>query len=154
MFINKLLLIFTFSLAFNSFASDEISAVKPSLTQDKAAQRTAFIGQWESSQPTKEGGGRKTMMDRQSDSRYVVEFTVLNEKSEVLYKQKEFGFWGVSGGIYFTMYRGSIENDEFFPVDPSNAYNYDTYQITDVSDNKLVYKSLSSENIFTYTRLK
>jgi hypothetical protein len=152
--INKLSLIFTLALAFNTFASDEISAVKPSLTQDKKAQRTAFIGKWESSQPTKEGGVRKTIMDRQSDSRYVVEFTVLNEKSEVSYKQKEFGFWGVSGGIYFTMYRGSIENDEFFPVDPNNAYNYDTYQITDISDNKLVYKSLSSENIFTYTRVK
>ena len=156
MFINKLSLIltFTFALAFNAFSADEISSVKPSLTQDKKAQRSAFLGKWESSQPTKEGGVRKTIMDRQSDSRYVVEFTVLNENSEVSYKQKEFGYWGVSAGIYFTMYRGSIENDEFFPVDPNNAYNYDTYQITDISEGKLVYKSLSSENIFTYTRVQ
>jgi hypothetical protein len=153
-FIKKSSLTFIFFLAFNSFASNEISAVKPNLTQDKEAQRSAFIGKWESSQPTKEGGVRKTIMDRQSDSRYVVEFTVFNSKSEVSFKQKEFGFWGVSGGIYFTMFRGSIENDEFYPVDPNNAYNYDTYQITDINDNKLVYKSLSSENIFTYTRVK
>jgi hypothetical protein len=153
-FINKVSLILTLAFAFNAFASDEIFAAKPRLTQDKKAQRTAFIGKWESSQPTKEGGARKTIMDRQSDSRYVVEFTVFNEKSEVSHKQKEFGFWGVSGGIYFTMYRGSIENDEFSPVDPNNAYNYDAYLITDISDNKLVFKSLSSENIFTYTRVE
>jgi|TARA_R110002124_G_C8816567_1_gene503576 hypothetical protein len=141
-------------LTFSSAASNEISAEKPSLTQDKEEQRSAFIGKWESTQPTKEGGTRKTIIDRQSDSRYIVEFTVLNSKSEIEYIQKEFGFWGVSGGIYFTMYRGSIENDEFYPVDPNNAYNYDAYQIVSATESILNYQSLSSKNIFTYTRVK
>ncbi len=152
--IKRAIFIFTLLISFNSYTSDEISAVKPDLTMDKEQQRASFIGKWESSQPTKEGGKRHTLMTRLADSRYVVEFKIYDSESQLKIEQKEFGFWGVSGGIYFTMYRGSIENDEFFPVDPNNAYYYDAYQITHIATDKLVYKSLSSENIFTYNRVK
>lgn len=154
MLIKRIIFIFILLTSFHLYSSDEISAVKPDLTMDKEQQRASFIGVWESSQPTREGGKRHTLMTRLADSRYVVEFKIYDSESQLKIEQKEFGFWGVAGGIYFTMYRGSVKDDEFFPVDPNNAYYYDAYQITEIATDRLVYKSLSSENIFTYKRVK
>ena len=154
MLTKRIIFILTLLISFNLYSSDEISEIKPELTMDKEKQRAFFIGEWESFQPTKEGGKRHTLMTRLPDSRYVVEFKVYNSESKLTIQQKEFGFWGVSGGIYFTMYRGSVENDEFFPVDPNNAYYYDAYMISEITKDKLIYNSLSSENTFTYTRVK
>lgn len=154
MLIKRIIFIFILLTSFHLYSSDEISAVKPDLTMDKEQQRASFIGVWESPQPTREGGKRHTLMTGLADSRYVVEFKIYGSESQLKIEQKEFGFWGVAGGIYFTMYRGSVKDDEFFPVDPNNAYYYDAYQITEIATDRLVYKSLSSENIFTYKRVK
>lgn len=131
-----------------------VTTYKPELTEDKKALRESFIGKWLSSQPTKDGGTRRALIERLPDSRYVVEFNIYDAKGTLIETQREFGFWGVSGGIYFTIYRGWIENDQFYQADPNDAYNYDSYKIISTAENKLEYQSLSSGNLFIYTREK
>lgn len=131
-----------------------ITAFKPVLTEDKKALRTSFVGKWLSKQPTKEGGTREALIERFDDGKYLVEFKVYDAKGALTKTQKEFGVWGVSGGIYFTVYRGLVENGQLYPSDPTDAYNYDSYKILEVSSEQLEYISLSSEGRFVYLRVE
>jgi len=131
-----------------------ITEFKPALTEDKKALRSLFVGKWISEQPNDKGGKNMTTVDRMADSRYINEFKVFDSTSTLTKEHREFGYWGVSGGVYFTMFRGWINGETLSPSNPADAYNYDTYQIVESSSNKLVYKSLSSGNLYTYTRAK
>jgi uncharacterized protein YcfL len=130
-----------------------ITESKPELKEDKKQLRSSFIGKWESTQLTKDGNTKHAVIERNSDSRYVVEFKIYYPDKTLKYQSKEFGFWGVSGGVYFTMFRGWIENDNLSPANPDNAYYYDTYKILNVAENQLSYESLSSGNKYIYDRV-
>ncbi|MDQ7048685.1 MAG: hypothetical protein Q9M92_03780 [Enterobacterales bacterium] len=95
-----------------------------------------------------------TSIERMEDSRYIIEFKVFDSMSILKQENKEFGYWEVSGGVYFTMFRGWFKGEKLLPSNPSDAYNYDAYQIVESSPNKLIYKNLSSANLYTYTGFK
>ncbi len=133
---------------------DAISTVKPELDEDKLALRESFVGKWLSHQPTKDGGFRNTVIVRHPDSRYFIEFKIYDSLGVQKDTHNEFGFWGVSGGIYFTMYRAQINNDKYYEIDTSDAYNYDSYKILSTSEQKLIYQSLSSGNKYTYKKVE
>ncbi|TDO98974.1 hypothetical protein [Marinomonas balearica] len=133
---------------------DALTEFKPVLSEDKEALRASFVGKWLSKQPTKEGGMRETLVERFNDGQYLIEFKVYDAAGTMTITQKEFGVWGVSGGVYFTMYRGLIERGELYPSDPSDAYNYDSYRILETSQKQLEYLSLSSGNRFTYQKVE
>lgn len=133
---------------------ETITAIKPELSENKVSIRKAFIGKWHSKQPTKDGSTRETIIQRLPDSQYLIEFKFFDAKGNLEKSQKEFGFWGVSGGIYFTMFRGQVENDKLYEVDPTDAYNYDSYKIINTSPQELIYQSLSSGNKYTYDRIQ
>ena len=131
-----------------------VTETKPLLTREKKDLRLAFIGKWSSRQPTKKDGIKESTINRNVDSRYIIEHRVYDKNSTLIQESKEVGIWGVSGGIYFTVFRGWIENGQFTPSDPTDAYNYDTYKIKSVDADKLVYKNLSSGNEYIYTKIK
>ncbi|MEC4091915.1 hypothetical protein [Pseudoalteromonas rubra] len=145
-----ILLVIVICSGCKSISDLNITESKPALTQDKKQLRASFVGKWESTQLTKEGNTRHALIQRSSDSRYIVEFKVYYPDKTLKYQSKEFGVWGVSGGVYFTMFRGWVENDNFSPADPNNAYYYDAYKILNVTDNQLSYENLSSGNRFIY----
>ena len=91
---------------------EQITVIKPELSENKISIRNAFIGKWFSKQPIKGGGYRETIIQRLEDSQYLIEFKFFDAASNIQNSQKEFGFWGVSGGIYFTMFRGNVEKDK------------------------------------------
>ncbi len=57
-------------------SNDEITAVKPELSEDKVTLRNRFIGKWYSEQSTNEGGLRRTTVERLPDSRYLIIFLI------------------------------------------------------------------------------
>lgn len=130
-----------------------VSEYKTEVSEDNKEVRKGFIGRWRSEQPNSKGGTNITTVHRSQDGRYLVEYTILNEQAEVKNQQEEFGFWGVAGGVYFTLFKGWIENDEFYPADPTNAYHYDAYQILAVEPQTITYKNLASGNKFQYLKV-
>ncbi|MBJ2138527.1 hypothetical protein JEU11_18895 [Paraglaciecola chathamensis] len=153
----KTLLIWVSIIAFCSGCSStqpsKVTESKPELSLDKKQLRTSFVGKWESTQPTKDGNSKHAVIERTADGRYVVEFKIFYPDKTLKYQSKEFGFWGVSGGVYFTMFRGWIENDNFSPANLNNAYYYDAYKIVSVLENQLSYENLSSGNKYIYKRV-
>ncbi|MCW8877830.1 MAG: hypothetical protein OQK51_12325 [Kangiellaceae bacterium] len=130
-----------------------VTESKPHLSMEKKQLRSAFVGKWTSKQPTKKGGVKESTINRSVDSRYIIEHKIFDDKSTLIQESREVGIWGVSGGIYFTVFRGWLENGKVSPSDPTDAYNYDAYKIKHVSPNKLVYKNLSSGNEYIYTKV-
>jgi hypothetical protein len=131
-----------------------VTEFKPTLSEDKKVLRNLFVGKWISEQPNDKGGVNVTTVERMADSRYINEFKIFSSARILEKEQKEFGYWGVAGGVYFTMFRGWINGETLTPSDPTNAYNYDSYKIVESTPNRLIYKSLSSGNLYTYTRVK
>ena len=149
----KILIVILLLIAYFGDKPNSITEFKPQISQDRKEARNGFVGKWHSRQPTKPGGMRLTVIERRSDSRYVAEFSLFDKYNNLKDYRKEFGNWGVAGGIYFTMFKGWIEDDNLKEADPNNPYYYDAYQIIQIEKDTLVFESLSSGNVFKYTRL-
>jgi hypothetical protein len=104
-----------------------------------------LIGEWHGSQTTKEGGNRKEICIRHPDGTYEVEFKS-TDKDGVVSNHKEVGLWGVSGSIYFSIFRGWVNNGRIKLSDPSDPYNYDAYSIIILDETEFEYKHVSTGN--------
>ena len=143
-----------FFLTTTALSNDaSVTESKPFLSIEKKELRATFVGKWTSKQSTKKGGIKESTISRSADSRYVVEHKISDNKSVLLQESNEVGIWGVSGGIYFTVFRGWLENGQVSLSDPTDAYNYDAYKIKHVSPTRLIYENLSSGNEYIYTKV-
>ena len=79
------------------------------------------------------------------DSRQTNKDGTKNDSTEV-------GQWGISGDIYFSIFRGRLINKEILPVNPSNPYNYDAYKILQLNNEIFEYQATSSNHRFTAKR--
>ncbi|MHC9511725.1 hypothetical protein [Kangiella sp. M94] len=147
-------IILIFSMNLTGAELSPVTDIKPLVSEKKQLQRLTFTGEWVSVQKTQSGATRKATIRRAPNGTYVIDFEFYSENDDLIYSRKEFGMWGVSGGIYFTIYQGWFENDEPVYSNPVDANNYDTYKLLKVSKNELTYQNLSSGNTFTYTKLK
>ena len=153
--LNAVLLVLSLLLTACASQNDYVvTEYKSALSEDKKVLREGFVGRWRSEQPNDKGGTNITTVHRSQDGRYLVEYTILDHQAQIKNHQEEFGFWGVAGGVYFTLFKGWVENDEFYPADPTNAYHYDAYQILAVEPEAITYKNLASGNKFRYLKVK
>lgn len=131
-----------------------VTDIKPLVSEKKQIQRLMFIGEWVSVQQTESGATRKATISRAPNGTYVIDFEFYSKNDDLIYSQKEFGMWGVSGGIYFTINQGWFENGEPVFANAIDANNNDAYKLLKVSKNKLTYQNLSSGNVFTYQKVE
>ncbi len=111
-----------------------------------------MLGKWYGHQPTEDGRTRQELMVRATDGTYFEHFITCNADG-TFDEQKEVGHWGVSGSIYFTMFRGWVKaTNQFQPSDPSNANNYDGYTILELTNDMMRYRSVV--NGYEYTLKK
>ncbi|AZF48680.1 MULTISPECIES: hypothetical protein [unclassified Pseudomonas] len=61
-----------------------------------------MIGKWYGEATTLDGKRTQQLSERRADGTFNVNFRV-TDKSGQWFEQKEFGLWGVSGKIYFTI---------------------------------------------------
>lgn len=155
----KLLSIFTtiFFLALPGYASTNtstgsITSFKPTLNLSQEESWSFMVGKWFGSQPTKEGGVKKQIMERLPQGEYRVTFRIYDKEGKYE-EQTEAGYWGISDQIYFTIFRGWINAGQFVPSNPSDPYNYDAYKIISLSNKIFEYKSLSSGNSYSLKKV-
>jgi hypothetical protein len=129
-----------------------ISDSKPILDQDQKETWALLAGKWYGSQPTKNGGLRQHIVERSTDGKYKITFRSYDRDGT--FKDKtEVGFWGASGPVYFSMYRGSVEGGKFRPANPANPYNYDAYRILTLTSETFEYESYDSGNRYVVKRV-
>tara|TARA_B100000768_G_C11165037_1_gene326208 strand:+ start:320 stop:814 length:495 start_codon:yes stop_codon:yes gene_type:complete len=120
-----------------------VTSQKPSLSLAQEETWDLMIGKWYGSQPTKDGGKKQTIMERSPQGTYKITFRVFDKDGK--YKeQAEVGHWGVSGPVYFTMFRGWIKGDQLSPSNPSDPFNYDAYKIIKLNKDVFEYEDYST----------
>lgn len=130
-----------------------ITASKSNADISQQERWQLMIGKWYGKQPTKDGGIKHELMNRAPDGTYIIQF-LIEDKNGSKKKQVEVGHWGVSGSIFFSIFRGWIrDNGQLSPSNPSDAYNYDAYQIIELNEEKFHYKHVSTGNEYTVLKV-
>ena len=132
-------------------SSTVIPKAKPSLTLSQKKTWQLLQGKWYGRQPTDDNGTIEWLAERYSDGTYKIDFRQIS-KDGTKNDSTEVGQWGASGNIYFSIFRGRVVNKKILPVDPSSPYNYDAYEILQLSDKVFKYKAASSNHYFVAKR--
>lgn len=130
----------------------EITSEKPSLTLSQEETWNLMVGKWYGDQPTKDGGRKQQIMERSPQGTYKITFRI-HDKDGKYNDSAEAGHWGVSGPVYFTTFRGWVEDNQFSPSDPADPYNYDAYKIIRLDEKIFEYENYSSGNKYTIERV-
>lgn len=129
---------------------DETSPTRSGSTRQK--KWAQLIGKWFGSLDL-EGGGKYTWInERKNDGTYKVQFRITDASG----KKEEFievGEWGVSGDIYFTIYKGDLEGGKIIPVDTTNPTYRDAYRILNLTNDIFEYEGLDEGSRFSVRKV-
>ncbi|AMO66845.1 hypothetical protein DOK_18595 [gamma proteobacterium BDW918] len=114
--------------------------------------RTMLLGKWYGIRKTNNGGQKEWLTERSADGTYRVDFRFTAKNGDVR-TQSEVGFWGVSGGTYFRIFRGWITIEGMKPADPTKADHYDAYAIQSLNDTYFSYKHVNREHVYTVKKM-
>jgi hypothetical protein len=105
------------------------------------------MGRWYGESLTKDNLTQKWLIERRLDGGFTVQFKQLKGKKTV-YTQTEFGLWGVSGNVYFTISREALYEGRVIPLEVETSNPYDAYEILYLDAFTVRYRSLDSGDIF------
>lgn len=128
------------------------SSSKAELKEKEVVRWEYMLGKWYGKQAIVDGGVHEFSVERFADGTYVITFKRTDINGDVEISQ-EVGYWGISGDVYFSIFKGWLEGDTVYPSNPSDPYNYDAYHILELSQDYFKYRSASSDNIFTIKRV-
>jgi len=146
-------ILFLFGCVSTENKIDSVTEVKPELSQSKIQQRNMMIGKWYGDLPTKEGGRKQWTITRSEDGSYQIDF-LITKPDNSQQKFSEAGQWGVAGNIYFSIYRGAIDQGQFYPSNPNDPYNYDAYNIINLTNSVFEYQNIDSKNKYVISKVQ
>lgn len=116
------------------------------------AQWKSMTGNWYSRDIEKQGSTRQQLMQRFTDGSYKLT-TKLKVKDREISNNIEVGYWGVSGPVYFSIFKGWVKHDKLAPSDTSNPDNYRAYKILELTDDQFKYQSYTTSSIYTLNKV-
>lgn len=131
----------------------EVDTWKPEISDGKIQQWNYMVGSWYSDQPTKSGERKETTANLLSDGSYIINFKKTSAEGEVTNKT-EVGYWGISGDIHFTIFKGWIENEVVKLARPTDPYNYDAYKIIELTETTFKYVHVDTGDEFHAKKIK
>jgi len=148
-----LLLFFSIAVLASGCASTRgIRKTKDWETRGAESDRRLLIGKWFGESPVQEGGRKTWLMDRSGDGTFVVRFKNLTPSGKIE-DESEYGDWGVSGDIYFTITRGWIRGGQKEPVHVRRSYFDDAYVVQKLTAEEFVYKSAADGDVYTVKKV-
>lgn len=131
---------------------EAVTSGKPVLTDEQASEWQLMSGRWYGSQPTKDGGTKEELIDKLSDGTYQIVFRVTNPEKDTRISV-EVGYWGMSGDIYFSIFRGWVRDNRLIQADPSDPYHYDAYRIIRLNEELFEYQHVENGNRYILKRV-
>ncbi len=138
--------------ALQNTSSVAVIEAKPEVKVSEERRWTLMIGKWYGSQPTKEGGLKQHIVERYPNGSYKIIFKVTDSNGGTK-ESVEVGNWGISGPIYFTIFRGWLHGSELEQSNPSSPYNYDAYNIVSLADEHFEYSHVTTGNSYKIQRV-
>ena len=129
----------------------EVKSSKEFVSSSQEVSWKLLTGKWYGSQPTKDGGIKQEVVERKSNGTYRISFKV-KSKSGAITQSEEYGEWGTSGSIYFSIFKGFIEagKESSVNVEP---YNFDAYRIITLNPEVFEYEHVTTGNKYTVKRV-
>jgi hypothetical protein len=110
----------------------------PDLKKEQRIQWQWMIGKWYGKQPLSYGGEHEWLRENFPNGTYKIQFKSSNPDGSLIEKT-EFGIWGLSGDVYFSIYQGHLEGENISESDPSDPEIYDAYHIIHLSEKAMEY---------------
>ncbi len=123
----------------------EIPALETTNTVPQQKQWNSMVGNWYGVQTEDQGSVKQQLMERFADGSYKLT-TVHKLKEREVSNHIEVGYWGVSGPVYFSIFKGWVKHDKLAPSDTSNPNNYKAYKILKLTDELFKYQSVTTGN--------
>jgi len=128
-------------------SSEKVTNGSPLLSEKLEVKRNVMIGKWYGFQPLVKGGSKEHLVERYSNGQYKIAFRITDNEGTIK-DSEEVGYWGISGNIYFTIFKGWLQNNKVKYADPSSPYNYDAYEILYIDESKFEYKHIETGNSY------
>lgn len=138
----------------DEYSEDIQSTDEPSDVQKMAtsASRQMLLGKWYGIRKTANGEQKEWLTERSADGTYRTDFRSIAANGSVR-SQAEVGFWGVSGDIYFRIFRGWVTIEGMKPADPTIADHYDAYKIEELDNSYFSYEHKARGKKYTVRKM-
>ena len=117
-----------------------------------ALARKALIGKWYGMTETRGGGRKEWLVERAADGTYRTDFHTVASDGAVR-SQSEVGFWGVSGDIYFRIFRGWVMLDGMKLANPGDPGHYDAYHVEMLNSGHFRYRHVETGRVYTVRKM-
>ncbi len=115
-------------------------------------QWNSMVGNWYGIQTEGQDSVKQQLMERFTDGSYKLT-TVHKRKEREVSNHIEVGYWGVSGPVYFSIFKGWVKHDKLAPSDTSNPNNYKAYKILELTDKQFKYQSVSTGTTYSLKKV-
>ncbi len=130
--------------------SEHHSSRGSALTTPQA--RKMLLGKWYGIAENSDGVRKEWLVERAIDGTYRSDFRSTHPDGRIS-SQAEVGFWGVSGEVYFRIFRGWVMVDGMKLADPKNPAHYDAYQIEVLDSQHMRYRHLDKNRRYTMKKM-
>ena len=145
--------IFMFSCGINNkYLTGKKPYVSPPLTEKEVYQWNTLCGKWYGKSNLEGNEKREWLIDRKNDGSYITIFITIDQNG-IRDKTIEKGEWGLSGNIYFTIFKSQIHNGYQFYADPSDPINRDSYKVLKLNNNLFKYMHLRTHVKYEVTKV-
>ncbi len=122
------------------------------LPATREAKWPLLVGKWFGNMNVAGGGKYMWIAERKNDGSYKIQFRTVDPSGKKE-EQTEVGEWGVSGNIYFTIYKAHLKGGKAIPADPTNPGNRDAYRILKLTNEVFEYEHLDEGVRFTVKKV-
>lgn len=149
----------------SALSKDTPSAFKPEVVGAQE-RRDAMVGSWHGEFVVDSHTTRRWLIHRYDDGTYRVQHRIVRTgpaaavaqanatDADTRLSQAEYGVWGISGSVYYTIMQGWIaKNGARDPADPRDAYYYNAYQVTSLQPDEFTYRNVETGNTYTVRRV-
>ncbi|GAA6170008.1 hypothetical protein [Sessilibacter corallicola] len=106
---------------------------KPYVSDKKIEYWNRLVGTWKGEKELEGGAHVEWIIDRESDGTFRIVFRTTDKNGKVD-TSTEYGQWGVSDNIYFSITDARQVGDEIQRTDRRNPYYYDAYRVIEATD--------------------
>jgi hypothetical protein len=128
------------------------SAFAPQLSEERKNNWKLMVGTWYGSQKTQDGETYSWIVQHKANGTYKHDAQIIDVNGNIK-KQVEVGEWGIVKNIYFSVFKGWLEDGKFIPSDPTDPSIRDAYEVLELTDDKITYKNLINNDIYTVRKV-
>jgi len=125
---------------------------KPYLSDEKVEYWNNLVGTWKGGKKLKGGDLTEWIIDRKSDGTYRISFRTITNDGAVDVST-EYGQWGVSDNIYFTITDARLVGDSIEKTNRRNPYYYDAYRVVEATDSVFHIETIIGRDSFVVRKI-